>query len=104
MDVWLVPRLGSVEEVDFENFTSFFLEAEGVTHSRVFFDILIGCGVYEYHCRILDAIVNRVSPREVAQAVMVPTTLALRSWVGDVGKELPRVEPVNLCPIGRTGP
>ena len=35
-----------------------------------------------------------VLPREVAQAVMVPTTLVLRSWVGDVGKELPGVEPV----------
>ena len=46
-----------------------------------------------------------VLPREIAQAVIVPTTLALRSWVGDVGKELPRVEPVNVCPLlGRTGP
>ena len=35
-----------------------------------------------------------VLPREVTQAVMVPTAHALRSWVGDVGKELPRTEPV----------
>ena len=40
-----------------------------------------------------------VLPREVAQAVMVPTTLALGSWIGDVGKELPRVELVNVCPF-----
>ena len=35
---------------------------------------------------------NRVLAREVAQAVMVPTTLVSRSGVRDVGKELPRVE------------
>ena len=35
-----------------------------------------------------------VLPRDVAQAVMVPTTLALRSWVGHIGEELPRAEPV----------
>ena len=34
--------------------------------------------------------VNRVLPREVAQAVMVPTTLVSHSLVRDVGKELPR--------------
>ena len=37
---------------------------------------------------------NRVLPREVAQAVMVPMTLVSRSLVRDVGKELPRDEPV----------
>ena len=36
---------------------------------------------------------NRVLPREVAQAAMVPTTL-VSNWVGDVGKEIPRAEPV----------
>ena len=29
---------------------------------------------------------------------MVPTTL-VSSWVGDVGKELPRVDSVNVCPF-----
>ena len=36
----------------------------------------------------------RALPREVAQAVMVPTTFVLRSSVRDVGKELPRDGPV----------
>ena len=36
----------------------------------------------------------RVLPREVAQAVMVPTTFVLRSLVRDVRKELPRDRPV----------
>ena len=40
--------------------------------------------------------VIRALPREVAQAVVVPTTLVLRSLVRDVGKELPRVELV-IC-------
>ena len=44
--------------------------------------------------RIVDALVNRVLPREVAQAVMIPMTLVSRSLVRDVGKELPRDEPV----------
>ena len=34
-----------------------------------------------------------VLPGEVTQAVMVPTTL-VSSWVRDVGKEMPRAEPV----------
>ena len=94
MDVWLVPRLDSIGEAGFEKFTSFFLEAEGLTHLRVFFvDILIGCEVHEYCCRIVDATANRVLPREVAQVVMTPTIL-VSSWVGDVGKELPWDEPV----------
>ena len=42
----------------------------------------------------VDANVIRELPREVAQAVMVPTTLVLRSLIRNVGKELPRVEPV----------
>ena len=100
VDVWLVPRLDSVEEVDFENATFFFFDAnEGVTHSlELFFDaIMIECEEY----RIVDAIVNRVLPREVAQAVMVPTTLVSRSLVRDVGKDLPRDEPVVcVCSFG----
>ena len=42
---------------------------------------------------------NRVLPREVARAVMVPTTLVLRSLVRDVGKELPRDGPVVFVPF-----
>ena len=48
-----------------------------------------------------------VLPREVARGCsggMVPTTLSLRSWIEDVGKEIPRVEPAKVCPLGRTGP
>ena len=40
--------------------------------------------------------VNRVLPREVAQAAMVPTTLVSRSLVRDVDKELPRLYPFYL--------
>ena len=83
----------------------FFLEAEGVTHSRVFFvDILIGCDIHEYRCRIVDDIVIRVLPREVAQAVKVPTTVVSRSLVRDVGKELPRDEPVVFMLFGASNP
>ena len=71
----------------------FFATEEGVTHSLVA-GILIECEEYERRCRNVDANVIRVLPREVAQAVMVLTTLVLLSWVGDVGKELPRAEPV----------
>ena len=93
-----MPRLDSVEEVaDFESLTFFFFDAyEGVAHSlELFFDaILITCEEYEYRSPIIDAIVIRVLPREVVQAGMVPKTLASRSLVRDVGKELPQVEPV----------
>ena len=71
-------------EVGFENSTSFFLEADvGVTQSfEVFFDdILIGCGVRGYRSRIVDVNVKGVFPREVAQAVKVPTALVSRSLV-----------------------
>ena len=34
--------------------------------------------------------VNKVLPRKVAQAVVVPTTFVSRSLVRDVGRELPR--------------
>ena len=71
----------------------FFKADEGVTHSLdLFIDILIEYEVHEYRCPlIVDVNVNRVLPREVAQAAMVPTTLVSRSLVRDVGKELPRV-------------
>ena len=70
VDVWLVPRLDSVEEVDFENFTFLFFDAdEGVNHSLVD-GILMGCKEYEYCCPTVDVNVIRVLPREVAQAVI----------------------------------
>ena len=47
--------------------------------------------------------VNRLLPREVAQAVMVPTTL-VSSWIGDVGKEPPRDESVIFVLLGRAIP
>ena len=40
LDVWLVPRLGSIGEAGFEKVTPFFLEAEGLTHSL--FDVIFG--------------------------------------------------------------
>ena len=40
---------------------------------------------------------NRVLPREVAQAVKVPTTLDATEWGRDVGKDLPRVETRCIC-------
>ena len=47
--------------------------------------------------------VRGVLPREVAQAITVPTTLdTTELGSGDVGKEMPRVEPVNVCSLGRT--
>ena len=42
---------------------------------------------------------NRVLPREVAQAVIVPTTF-VSSWVGDKGKKLHRDEPVIFVLFG----
>ena len=59
----------------------------------------MGCEEYEYRRRNNDAIENRVLPREVAQAVMVPTILVSGSLVRDVGKELPRDEPVICMPV-----
>ena len=75
-----------------------------MTHSLLD-GILIECGVHEYRCRIVDANVNRILLREVAQAVMVPMTLVSRSGVRDVGKELPRVRPgLSMLFLGRAGP
>ena len=56
--------------------TIFFLEADvGVTQSFELFldDILIECGIRGYRYRIVDTNVKGVLPREVVQAVMVPT-------------------------------
>ena len=69
----------------------FFEAAESVPHSLAD-GILMKCGLNEYRSRIIDANVNRVLPREVAQAVMVPTTLVSRIGVRDIGKDLPRIE------------
>ena len=55
---------------------------------------MIECKVHKYRSRLVDAIVNRVLPREVAQAVMIQTTIVSRSLVTEVGKELPRAGPV----------
>ena len=96
-------RLDSIGEAGFKISTFFVLEADGVTHS-FFDDILIECEGYECRCRLFDANVNRVLPREVAQAVTVPMTLVLRSGVRDVGKELPRLGPVVFVPFRVGGP
>ena len=86
----MMSRLDSIEEADFGNF--FFKTDESATHSLDnFVDIFIECEVHEYRCRLVDANVNRVLPREVAQAAIVPTTFVSRSLVRDVGKELHRV-------------
>ena len=72
VDGGAVPRLGS-EEAGFENFTFFFFAEKGVTHSRA--AGILKCGESEYRCLKVDANVKGVLPREVAQAVKVPTTL-----------------------------
>ena len=54
-----------------------------MTHS-LFDGILMECGLHEYCCRIVDANVKRILPREVAQAVMVLTTIVSRSGVRHV--------------------
>ena len=71
----MVPRLGSIEEAGFEKFTFFFFADEGVRPSRELPASLMGCEKSKYRCLEVDADVIGVLPREVAQAVMVPTTL-----------------------------
>ena len=73
VDGGAVPRLGSIEEACFENFNFFFFAEEGATHSCAA-GILKG-GESKYRCRKVDANVRGVLPREVAQAITVPTTL-----------------------------
>ena len=68
-----VPRLGSIEEADFLFYSFFFFAEEGVTHSRA--AGILKCGESEYRCFKVDANVRGVLPREVAQAITVPTTL-----------------------------
>ena len=54
----------------------FFLEADkSMTQSFEFFpdDTLIGCKVAEYRCRIVDANVKGVLPREVVQETIFLT-------------------------------
>ena len=46
----------------------------------------------------------RVSPREVAQVVMIPTTLDSTELGRDVGKELPRAEPFVCMLFGASKP
>ena len=62
-------------------------------------DILLGCRVRDYFCRIVDANAKDVLPREVAQAAIVPTNLYYGALSRNVGKELPRFD---LCPFGWT--
>ena len=52
----------------------------------------------------VDANLNIVLPREIAETVMAPTTLASRNLVRDVGKELPRVGPIVFLPFRVGGP
>ena len=73
VDGGAVPRLGSIEEAGFENFIFFFFAEEGVTHSRA--TGILKCGESEYRCLKVDANVRGALPREVTQAVKVPTTL-----------------------------
>ena len=78
--------------------SSLFLEADNVNVTQsleLFFDaIFIRCRIRGYRCRVVDAIVNMVLPREVAQAAMISTALVSWSFVRDVGKELPWDGPV----------
>ena len=54
MDVWLVPRLGSIEGAGFEKNTFFFFADESVTHSQLSVS-LMGCEKSEYRCLKVDA-------------------------------------------------
>ena len=68
-----------------------FLEAKGLTQ------LDSQCLRRECHYRLVDAIVNRVLPREVAQAVKYSNdTRFYGVGSGDVGKKLPRTKSV-LC-------
>ena len=103
VDGGAVPRLGSIEEAGFEKIIFFFFDEEGVTHSRA--AGILKCGESEYRCLKVDANVRGVLPREVAQAVNgSDDTRNYGVGSGDVGKELPRVEPVDVCSLGRTCP
>ena len=74
VDDGAVPRPGSAEDAGLVNFTFFFFECdEGVTHSRPVGMVI--CGLSKCRSLSLDANVRGVLPREVAQAVEIPTTL-----------------------------
>ena len=49
-------------------------------------------------------VVNRVLPREVAQAVKVPTTLVSRSWVRMPVRSCLGLDPLYLCPFWASAP
>ena len=53
-----------------------------MTHSRA--AGILGCGESEYRCLKVDANARGVLPREVAQAVIVPTTLEFT----ELGREM----------------
>ena len=75
MDDGALPRVGSAEDVGLVNLTFFFFEGvEGVTHSRPAGMVII-CGRSRCRSRSSTPNVKGVLPREVAQAVEVPTTL-----------------------------
>ena len=79
-----MPWLVSGVEADVENILVFFLEADvGITESLEFFPeaMLVGCRVREFCCRVVDASVKGVLPRQVAQAAIAPMTLISRSSV-----------------------
>ena len=73
VDGGAVPRHGSIEEAGIKSFTFFFFAEEGATYSRA--AGILKCGGSEYRCRKVDANVRGVLPREIAQAITVPTTL-----------------------------
>ena len=65
----------------------------------------MGCGESEYRCLKVDANVNRVLPRVVAQAVKGSNdTRFYGVGSGDVGKELPRNKSVVCVLLGASLP
>ena len=81
-----MPRLSSIEEAGFKKAFTLFLRPK-LTHS-LSVPSLVGSRVHEdSRCRIVDAIVNRVLPREVAQAVKIPTTFDSTEWARECRQE-----------------
>ena len=85
VDGGAVPRFGSIEEAGLVNLTFFFLDEEGVTHSRNAHIVICG----ESKCRSLkvDVNVRGVLPRGGKGS---DDTRSYGVGSGDVGKELPR--------------
>ena len=102
VDGGAVPRLGSVEEAGFENLTFCFFDEEGVTHSRA--AGILKCRESKYRSLNVDANVRCVTTRGCSGGKGSDDTRSYGVGSGDAGKELPRVEPVNVCPLGRTCP